>query len=255
MSTADFQARQFELLLPHEIRAALAARPVVYVPLGTYEWHGEHLPIGLDALTAHGICLRTAAADGGIVCPPLYYGIGGGHAAYPWTVMMESEAEITAILHKTLTRLQDFGVHLAVLFSGHFATQQLAMIAAVAESWNSPGKAMDVLALGVNMAEGVPMAPDHAALFETTLLGALWPDRVQLGRLPPPRNAEPGEIEEDPFGPQRHDPAHPLHGIFGPDPRRYDPRQAEHTLAAIVRWTAAQVGQRISAPAPSGCAD
>jgi creatinine amidohydrolase len=40
---------QCELLLPSELREALAKRPVGYVPLGAVEWHCEHLPIGLDA--------------------------------------------------------------------------------------------------------------------------------------------------------------------------------------------------------------
>ena len=33
-------------LLPHEFRTRLAQRPVAYLPLGTLEWHGEHLPLG-----------------------------------------------------------------------------------------------------------------------------------------------------------------------------------------------------------------
>ena len=92
----DHQNVRLELLTPSEIRTALAARSVVYVPLGTYEWHGEHLPIGLDALTAHGICLEAAARDGGLVCPPLYYGTGGGHSAYPWTIMVDSRSDHAA---------------------------------------------------------------------------------------------------------------------------------------------------------------
>ncbi|MEZ5450016.1 MAG: hypothetical protein R3E89_13950 [Thiolinea sp.] len=53
----SFEQVRIELKRPGEIRAALAACPVVYMPLGTYEYHQEHLLIGLDALTAQGICL------------------------------------------------------------------------------------------------------------------------------------------------------------------------------------------------------
>jgi creatinine amidohydrolase len=62
---------RLELLLPHEIRARLNDRAVVYLPLGTIEWHCEHLPVGLDALTAHGVCLGAATQDGGLVYPAL----------------------------------------------------------------------------------------------------------------------------------------------------------------------------------------
>ena len=53
--TNDFSDLQFEYLLPWQIRKRVADRPVAYIPLGTYEWHGEHLPLGLDSLTAHGL--------------------------------------------------------------------------------------------------------------------------------------------------------------------------------------------------------
>ncbi|MXY83198.1 MAG: creatininase family protein, partial [Gemmatimonadetes bacterium] len=41
-------------LLPWEFRQRLAARPVAYLPLGTLEWHGEHLPLGSDAIQSEG---------------------------------------------------------------------------------------------------------------------------------------------------------------------------------------------------------
>ena len=120
---------RIERLLPRDIESAVAASPVVYLPLGTYEWHGQHLPVGLDALTAYGVCCRAARRDGGLVCPPLYYGTGGGHALYPWNVMMEDDDAIAALLSKTMHRMQAFGIRLLILFSGHFAPAQLAMIA------------------------------------------------------------------------------------------------------------------------------
>ena len=218
---SDAHGVRLELLLPSEIEAALKRRSVVYVPLGTYEWHGQHLPIGLDALTAHGICLEAAARDGGLVCPPFYYGTGGGHSAYPWTIMA-TEAEIAPLLSQTLRRLADFGVEAVVLMSGHFAGEQVAMIEAIARTWNDGNPAMPVRALAVSMAP-LSMPPDHAALFETTLLGALWPDRVRTDLLPPLADAPSIDPGGNQMGPQRHDPAHPLYGIFGPDPRRYDP--------------------------------
>jgi creatinine amidohydrolase len=209
-----------ELMLPWQLRAAMAARPVVYLPLGTIEWHCEHLPVGLDALTAHGVCLGAAAKDGGIVLPPLHYGTGGGHGAYPWTVMLETDREIAAALAKTFTRLQDFGCRLAVLFSGHFADTQLAMIDRLATEWNAGGHAMTVFATAVNRIEGLSIAPDHAGVFETTLLHALHPQLVQLDRLPPLSQAP---LTSDDWSESRHDPKHPVWGVFGPDPRGYDP--------------------------------
>lgn len=232
-------AARLDLLLPGEIRAALARRSLVYLPLGTYEWHGEHLPIGLDALTAHGICVAAARRAGGLVCPPLYYGTGGGHRHYPWTIMADARV-IAPLLAETLRRLQDFGVATAVLMSGHFAGEQIAMIETIARDWQDAGNAMRVKALAVSMPK-LALAPDHAAIFETTLLHALRPDRVQIDRLPPLETAPSVDPGGNPMGPQRHDPGHPLYGIFGPDPRRFDPAASAPLLEAMVAWVIEEV--------------
>jgi hypothetical protein len=47
-------AAQMQFLRPGQLERALRAFPVVYVPFGLIEWHGRHLPLGNDALKAHG---------------------------------------------------------------------------------------------------------------------------------------------------------------------------------------------------------
>jgi creatinine amidohydrolase len=237
----DARAVQVELLLPYEIAAALAARPVVYVPLGSIEYHSHHLPVGLDGLNAHGVCTHAALGSGGLVLPTLYVGVGGGHTTYPWTIMAASEAPLEELLTQTLRRLADFGVRLAVLFTGHFADEQLALVDDVVTRWNAAGDtAMRALALSVNRAE-TPLAPDHAGVFETTLLSALRPELVQLDRIP----LDPTLPSPDPAGAigyeHRHDPAHPLWGVMGPDPRGYDPQHAQALLHEVVAWTETEV--------------
>jgi creatinine amidohydrolase len=164
----------------------------------------------------------------------LYYGTGGGHGDYPWTIMVERE-QLVPLLRTTLAQLAKFGVRKVVLMSGHFAGEQIDMIQSLAAEAQAEGAGMRVQALAVSMAQ-LELAPDHAALFETTLLGALWPERVKLDLLPSLAAApsiDPGGNE---MGPQRHDPSHPLYGIFGPDPRRYEPSKAAGLLEAMVDW-------------------
>jgi len=61
-------------LTPKEFRARLAAAPIAYLPLGTLEWHGEHLPLGADGIQSQGFFLRLAAQADGIVLPMLFVG-------------------------------------------------------------------------------------------------------------------------------------------------------------------------------------
>jgi creatinine amidohydrolase len=227
---------QLELLRPLEIDEALTRRSLVYVPLGSIEFHAQHLPVGLDALTAHGVCLRAAAVGGGLVYPVLYVGTGGGHTSYPWTVMIEPDA-LEEILETLLNRLEEFGVQRAILFTGHFADEQLDVIDRVAQAWSVRERAMEVLALGVNRCPVTAIPPDHAGVFETSLLSAFWPDRVDIDALPSLAESPSIDPGGDPQGPHRHDPSHPLYGVFGPDPRGAVTRENAAALAdSLVSW-------------------
>lgn len=65
---------RYEEMLPHEIVKRREACPVVYLPLGGLEWHGEHLAVGNDALKAQKLCELAARKGGGVAFPPLWYG-------------------------------------------------------------------------------------------------------------------------------------------------------------------------------------
>jgi creatinine amidohydrolase len=68
------EAVRYAELRPEQFRARLEQMPVAYLPLGTLEWHGEHLPLGTDAIVSEGLMVRAAQQYGGIVLPPLFLG-------------------------------------------------------------------------------------------------------------------------------------------------------------------------------------
>jgi len=45
---------------------------MAFPPLGPLEWHGPHLPLGVDALNAEAVAWRVAQEVGGVVLPALY---------------------------------------------------------------------------------------------------------------------------------------------------------------------------------------
>ena len=69
-----FQRVLYEELTPAEFRIRLAEAPVAFLPLGTLEFHGEHLPLGSDAIQPSEFFREVASEFGGIVLPPLFLG-------------------------------------------------------------------------------------------------------------------------------------------------------------------------------------
>lgn len=61
-------------LRPDEFLERLQQRALAYLPLGTLEWHGPHLPLGMDAIGSERLMLEAAGRFGGIVLPPLWLG-------------------------------------------------------------------------------------------------------------------------------------------------------------------------------------
>ena len=48
--------------------------PVAYLPLGTLEWHGPHMPLGADGIQSKELFVRVAEKVGGVVLPMLFMG-------------------------------------------------------------------------------------------------------------------------------------------------------------------------------------
>ena len=67
----EFETR-YEWLRPGQLRQRRDQCPLVFVPVGPLEYHGPHLPLGVDAINctqvAHA-CLPQAAARAWC-CPP-----------------------------------------------------------------------------------------------------------------------------------------------------------------------------------------
>ena len=64
----------YEMMLPHQIRTAIEKRWPVVLPLGVLEYHGEHLPVGMDTLAVIGILEILEKEMDLVILPPFYYG-------------------------------------------------------------------------------------------------------------------------------------------------------------------------------------
>jgi len=188
---------QYERMLGREATEAMTRCPVAYLPIGCLERHGDHLPMGLDAIKAHGICCEAARALGGVVFPPHYY--AGIHrmdeaalAKYSgeWGNLY-TDATAEAHLTDIVRQIARMGIRVLVLYSGHYPGCQIEMIQAIAERFNAE--------------EGIRVIPacerellkegDHAGLCETSLLLYLGRSLVDMTRIGPQNYQDHGWSE------------------------------------------------------------
>lgn len=177
---------QWELMLPREFRAAIAKRPVCYLPLGTVEWHGEHDALGLDSLKAHALCVRAAQQSGGIVHPPLYGGMGGLNK--PATVKIEDEHTwdnhlLRPWLEKLCSEIHRLGFKGILMLTGHYGHNQQIVVRETAARMS---ERLQIPVLGTPeywLAHDLGYLGDHAGIGETSLLWHLHPDLVDIERI------------------------------------------------------------------------
>ena len=222
---------RYEEMAPDELQAALARAPVAYLPLGMLEWHAYHLPVGNDALKAHALCMKVAEQVGGVVLPPFWAGVGGGHKAYPWTIAYEQEAAVEDLVAHTFDRLAELGFRVIVAITGHYPGEQVQMVKRAAARHAARPGAATVFALPEYEAYPGPECPgDHAAKWETSILAYLRPELVHLEAM------------------DRH-PEDPTRGAFGEDPRQGSAALGKQVVEVIVAELARQVRAALGAEA------
>jgi len=174
-------------MLPAEFRDAVLALPVVFLPLGTVEWHGEHNALGLDSLKAHALCIEAARrAGGGVVHPPLYGGMGGLNK--PATVIMEGEHSwenhlLRLWLEKLCSEFHRLGFRGIILLTGHYGHNQQIVVRETAARMT---ERLQIPVLGTPeywLAHDAGYLGDHAGIGETSLLWHLHPELVAMERI------------------------------------------------------------------------
>jgi len=65
---------RFDLMTSGEVVARREACNLGYLPVGSLEWHGPHMPFGTDYLTVTHIAEEAARRFGGVVFPPIFWG-------------------------------------------------------------------------------------------------------------------------------------------------------------------------------------
>jgi creatinine amidohydrolase len=203
---------RYEEMLPHEVVEAREKCPVAYIPIGGIEWHGEHNCLGLDTVKAHALAMRCAEVGGGVAMPALFWGENreshlmeangdpNGKIAekmhlphenfrpgYMQQPVYDQDRAYVELLFHILRQLESLGFEVIVFIAGHYPLLRHAR--AACDWYSLDGKSQAWAVTGYELVrDQIPDAGDHAAGWETSLMMALRPELVDLGRLPEDRS-------------------------------------------------------------------
>ena len=193
----------YEELRPDEFIERINKCPIAYLPLGTLEWHGLHLPLGSDGIQSREIFVILAEKIGGIVLPMLFLGpdlimekqneddfsyVGMDCLSFEEGHMQQLEGSayyieedlFLQVLETVLWNLSRAGFKIVVAHGHGPSTKTFNKNIEKFEKQFGL-KLFDLWNLGARGSQGIQT--DHAAYNETSLVMGLKPELVDIGRI------------------------------------------------------------------------
>ena len=242
-------------LHPRDFRGRLEHRPVAWLPVGTLEWHGFHLPLGFDGVKAELLSVKAAEQIGGVVFPAVYYGdhrgilqeamflpgvfpgltydhrselareLGGDAFLHAANADREQAAGAldrhVELLLRVFWGIRAYGFTRIVAIAGHYPN--VVPLRAAAARFHRLQISCRAIVGTEEELSGIP-GGDHAARYETSQMMALAPDLVRLEELEERRASEPL-------------------GVFGLDPTSATAALGNQIVESFVRAMQGKLGE------------
>lgn len=198
-------------LHPDTLAQIMAHTPIAVVPWGALEWHGAHLPLGMDGIAAQYVADHVVQRTGGVLLPMTWWPMTTLPHRYSLAVKTST---FVALVHDMLDSLAGAGFHVVVLISGHYAQgHEIELMKLAQATYERSGLKVLTLPPAAMVNEEYL---DHAGRWETAQTLALRPDLVRLDTL--------GEA-----------PLHPRDwAVLGEDPRLATAQDGQQLLDAAV---------------------
>jgi creatinine amidohydrolase len=178
---------RIEELSSVEFAKFVRKNPIVFLPLGATEAHGNHLPLGTDSFQPEALCEELADRMDGLVMPSVRYGHHSSTRNMPGTMTLRYDT-LRALIADILDSLERNGVRRAVIISGHAGSLHLAAVRDAAEDFVRRSSMKLMVLTDYDIAYKFPVPQDkewpdgHGGLIETSRILALRPDLVKKER-------------------------------------------------------------------------
>jgi len=250
---------RYEMMRPGQIIEARDRAPVAYLPIGPLEWHGPHLPYGVDPLHAHVLAVECARETDGVVLPMVPLGtetyiepdrlrhrgfqgheriIGMDFPGFPLPSLYVEESALGVAVRELVRGLKRQAFRVIVIVNGHGAPNHRAMLNRLAIEESEPGE-VAVFLTGALLDTRIR---GHAELRETSYMVAYFPDTVDLSALPAPpapiKTFETGVLDQPSLAGQ---PAPDFSISAAQDPRYASASQGHEDVASEMRRITAKV--------------
>ena len=117
-SSTDLSVKWAELTAPDFIKAVEKSGGVCLIPIGVFEKHGPHLPLGTDLFDVREIALRAAKKEYALVFPEYYFSQILEAKHQPGTIAYSPKL-IWDILQETCNEISRNGIKKIILVNGH----------------------------------------------------------------------------------------------------------------------------------------
>jgi creatinine amidohydrolase len=178
-----------ELTALDYVKAVEKSSKTCILPIGVFEKHGPHLPLGTDLFTAREYALRAAAKEYTVVFPWYYFSQINEARHQPGTIAYTPEL-IWKVLQETLDELARNGFEKIIIVNGHggnnaflnfFGMAQLSERRLYSLYWFQPEMDPEVRKKVEELTQHDPFDA-HAGNQESSVMKALEPDIVHLER-------------------------------------------------------------------------
>ncbi|HOM25999.1 MAG TPA: creatininase family protein [bacterium] len=196
--------KQIQFLRPDEIIKERDENGIIFLPIGPLEWHGPHLPLGVDPLRAEYVAIELAKRIGGVVLPTFYIGTERerspqmlkniGFEEDDYIIGMDFpdnslkslyfKEEVFAVLLRNILEMliEKWNYKTIIIVNGHGGENHVNVIRRLKIEFE---RERDVKIITIFPALNFPNSKwSHATKEETETIMSIYPECVDLKKLP-----------------------------------------------------------------------